>query len=468
MRRSPGIKNRPFKGSSQSHGLGLSSLVPRSFPGWGNVASLPRGSKTPAKLGSGTACIPEPVAGGSPVISASNKSSMGDHDICRSGKVPFSVQEKFLKPSRLNSFCRPGKIPLAVQAGAFQPSRLNSPLPIVCPLVRSLNLGPLAGSNNNEVEQKGGVTMAEVLEVFGGRVLQLDSLKRKWNTSNTEMHVDDDQASDEFDDRCPNSSMYARYIVEEKGKESRIRLVPLRCKSWACPYCAKINARTLYNKINRGIAGCLDDEKKHGYRDEYALKFLTLTLPGREWRDATSREDAEEVLKYSFKKTISQLRRKLGHIEYCWVMEFQKKDGYAHLHVVLVGHAIAPKSVLEDIEQLWRKQQQMGFIRLNAVTGGVKGISSYLSKYLTKEIGQGSKSSRVFGASAGFYKAVSNQKPLITMIERGRFTYDNGKYFFSPLWTISDTLSPALLVDQLKIEQEEIDDLYLQMQLPFD
>lgn len=314
----------------------------------------------------------------------------------------------------------------------------------------------------------GGVTVAEVAEVFGGRVLQLDSIERKWNSSNTEMHVDDDLADEAFDDRCPNSSMYARYIVEEKGKQSRIKVVPLRCKSWACPYCAKVNAGVLYNKINRGISGCLEEEKRNGHRDEYALKFLTLTLPGREWRDSTSREDAEEVLKYSFKKMMSQLRRKLGHIEYCWVMEFQKKDGYAHLHVVLVGRAIAPKSVLEDIEQLWRKQQQMGFVRLNAVAGGVKKISSYLSKYLTKEIGQGNKSSRVYGASAGFYKAISNQKPLITMIERGRFSYDNGKYFFSPIWTIGDYISPLDLGNQIRLEQEEIEDLYFQMPLPFD
>ena len=331
----------------------------------------------------------------------------------------------------------------------------------------SIKPRPVAmGKTGASVENK-GVLMAEVQEVFGGRVLQLDVNKRKWNKSTTELPTDDDLMADEFDERCPNSSMYARYIVEAKGKPSVIRIVPLRCKSWACPFCAKVNSRILYNKINRGIAGCLDEEKKSGFRDDYSLKFLTLTLPGREWRDSTSRVDAEEVLKYAFKKTISQLRRKLGHIEYCWVMEFQKKDGYAHLHVVLVGQAIAPKSVLNDIEKLWRQQQGMGFVRLNAVNGGVKTISSYLSKYLTKEIEQGYKGSRVYGASAGFNKAISSQKPAITMIERGRFYYENGKYFFTPIWVISNFLTPLELDFQMGLEREEIDDLYLQMPLPF-
>lgn len=347
---------------------------------------------------------------------------------------------------------------------------LNLPffvLPPICLQGRSLNLGLLAESLISGNTTKGGVTVAEVAEVFGGRVLELDSIENNWNRSFSKLRSQDGEAESDFDERCPNCSMYARYIVEEKGKEARVKTVPLRCKSWGCPYCAKLNSAALYTKICRGIAGCLEEEQKDGYRDDYALKFLTLTLPGREWREGTSRQDAEEVLKYSFNKMMKQLRRKLGHIDYCWVMELQR-DGFAHLHVVLVGRAIGPKSVKADIERLWREQQGLGFVKLNSVNGGVKGISSYLSKYLTKEIQQGSKGTHVFGASRGFYKTISAQKPLITMIERGRYSYDDGKYLFTPLWTINDTLLPSALAEQMKIEQEEIDDLYFQMQLPFD
>lgn len=316
------------------------------------------------------------------------------------------------------------------------------------------------------VETEKGVTVADVLDVLGGAVLELDSFKNKWNNPLNLDPLEDDLREVEAEERCPNSRRYARFLVEGKDGRTKIQFVYLRCKQWSCPYCARVNAQVLYVKVKRGVEGCLEAERRDGFRDDYSVKFLTLTLPGREWRAETAREDAESIIKHSFKKVISQLRRKLGHIEYVWVMEFQR-DGFAHLHVVLVGQAIAPPEVKGLIEKLWREQQGMGFIKFNTVKGGARGIASYVSKYITKELATGVKGSHVYAASSGFHRASKRGRPQITLIEIGRFTVEEGKYHFTPLWEMHDYVSLETSRELIKVEIEESDDLWCQMLLPF-
>lgn len=315
-------------------------------------------------------------------------------------------------------------------------------------------------------EGRKGVTVAEVLEVFGGSLLKLDSFKNKWNNPLSDSFGVEDLREEEAEDRCPNSRRYARFVVEDAQGKTSQKFVYLRCKQWSCPYCARVNAQLLYVKVKRGIAGCVAEERRDGFRDEYFVKFLTLTLPGREWRDSHSRLDAAAIIKRSFKKLMYQLRRKLGHIEYFWVMEFQR-DGFAHLHVVLVGQAIAPKAVKDDIEKIWREQQGLGFIKFNAVEGGLNRVSSYLSKYITKELQTGEKGAHVYGASYGFHKAVRVGRPEITMVEIGRWTIEDGQYIFTPLWKIGSFINLENLRDLQQTEQEEAEDLWYQMLLPF-
>lgn len=318
----------------------------------------------------------------------------------------------------------------------------------------------------DKLEAERGLTVAEIAEFFRGEVLKLDSFKNKWNNPLAHPHPWEDLREEEALDRCPNSRRYARFIVEDAQGKTSQKFVYLRCKQWSCPYCARVNAQVLYVKVKRGIAGCVADELRDGFRDEYYVKFLTLTLPGREWRDAHSKLDAAAIIKHSFKKLMYQLRRKLGHIEYFWVMEFQR-DGFAHLHVVLIGSAIAPKSVKADIEKIWREQQGLGFIKFNAVEGGLNRVSSYLSKYITKELQTGNKGAHVYGASYGFHKAVRVGRPEITMVEIGRWTMEDGQYIFTPLWRIGDFIKLEDLRPLQQIEQDEAEDLWHQMLLPF-
>lgn len=316
------------------------------------------------------------------------------------------------------------------------------------------------------VEAEGRLSVAEIAELFRGEVLKLDSFKNKWNNPLSHPHPFEDLREEEALDRCPNSRRYARFIIEDASGQTSQKFVYLRCKQWSCPYCARVNAQVLYVKVKRGIAGCVADELRDGFRDEYYVKFLTLTLPGREWRDAHSKLDAAAIIKHSFKKLIYQLRRKLGHIEFFWVMEFQR-DGFAHLHVVLIGSAIAPKSVKADIEKIWREQQGLGFIKFNAVEGGLNRVSSYLSKYITKELQTGNKGAHVYGASHGFYQAVRVGRPEITMLEIGRWTMEDGQYIFTPLWKIGDFVKLEDLRPLRELEREEAEDLWHQMLLPF-
>jgi len=311
-----------------------------------------------------------------------------------------------------------------------------------------------------------GVTVADVLEVFGGRVLKLDYIESKWNNPFGPGFKPDDLLDEKKEDRCPNSKFYGRFIVEGKDGMAKEVFAFLRCKQWSCPFCAKANARALRTKIKRGIAGCLDSERRDGFSDEYALKFFTGTLPGKEWREEHNRQEAGHIIKKAFKKVVYQLRRKYGHFEYVWVLELQR-DGFAHVHAALIGHSVGPKAFLKDLEKLWRDQQALGFIKLNHVKGGAKAISGYLCKYITKDLSSGEKSSHVYGASMGFYKAIRDQRPQITMIERGRFNVEDGKIICSPSWTLGDYLPPESARSMFLNNTAEEEDLWEQMEIPW-
>ncbi len=219
-------------------------------------------------------------------------------------------------------------------------------------------------------------------------------------------------------------------MIVHEGYDDSIKTVPLRCKAWNCPVCAKLNAWVLEKKAEAALQGMISKVKSDGFRTKYFTKFLTLTVPGKNFRAKVTPEYAEKLM--------TALRKKYGKYEYVWVYEPQK-DGFPHMHVVLIGHNIAPVGILGDIKNLWNKKYKMGFVKMNAVTGGIKQISYYLSKYISKEMGKGRKHSRVFSMSKEMRKMFKLPKKKFTVIEFGRIhDLPEGGKQFQPIWELDD------------------------------
>jgi hypothetical protein len=133
------------------------------------------------------------------------------------------------------------------------------------------------------------------------------------------------------------------------------------------------------------------DAERNGFRVKYQIKLLTLTVPGKGYRDAHTPKQAWEDLAASFDVLVKSVKRSHGQFKFLKVYELQE-DGFPHLHVLMVGAAIAPADVLARIRQVWCVRCGMGFVKLNALKEGdqgIKGALSYILKYMFKSLGEG-------------------------------------------------------------------------------
>jgi hypothetical protein len=153
------------------------------------------------------------------------------------------------------------------------------------------------------------------------------------------------------------------------------------CGRWDCPDCGIKKLKQLLKRIFEGDISKLD--VPNGFRSKYFCKFLTLTLPGREFRESHTADESFLIIARAWAKLSASLRKTYGKdFLYFRVVERQE-DGFPHYHVLLVGRAIAPKGVLDYIKHLWSETYGMGFVKLNVVTSLERSIR-YLCKYLTK------------------------------------------------------------------------------------
>lgn len=232
---------------------------------------------------------------------------------------------------------------------------------------------------------------------------------------------------------CPNYGFYVRFIAHKEDGDQDIT-ARLGCGSWCCPVCGPKNAAILKATIKRAVRGYHEELETDGFRPEYLYKFLTLTVPGYPYRTTHTPDEAEKEMKAAFNKLRTALKKRLGDFEYIWVYEKQR-DGFPHMHVLLIGKAIADKSLLGIITNLWCNRYQMGFVRLNTVKGGINSIVHYLAKYATKGLETGLKGNRVYSMSRKISKHRKKKKANITIIEIGRIVPgDDGKEQFLPIW----------------------------------
>jgi len=240
-------------------------------------------------------------------------------------------------------------------------------------------------------------------------------------------------------DRCMNSHLYGRIIIENNGQFTE-KLVFLRCKSWKCPFCSKINSKVFRIKFRNGLNLLYDELSRiKGFRPNYWFKFLTLTAPGGEYRKKSNSE-IESDLKKNFNRLRTALKKDIGDFQYIWVVE-PHKSGVPHLHVLIMGKNIANKSVMSKIEALWRERYGMGYIWLQSIKNGLKGIVWYMSKYMAKGMESGLKGGRVYSASRGFKSLMSQddkeRRLNYTVIEFGSYCMMDDGFQFRPMYEIT-------------------------------
>ena len=189
------------------------------------------------------------------------------------------------------------------------------------------------------------------------------------------------------------------------------------CNKWTCPHCAPAKVRKLKKRLFSG--GLMEFVERKGFRNsKYAFKMLTLTCPGREFREAFTPEEALEQMSHAWEKLRKAMAKKWGVFHYLKLTEAQQ-DGYPHFHILIVGHAIAEKEVLAHIRDLWCGKYEMGNIDLQVLKKGLRGGVKYVMKYLTKCMEPIAPKKRIFTASRG--ALLSIKKPFREYIEKGFF-----------------------------------------------
>lgn len=237
--------------------------------------------------------------------------------------------------------------------------------------------------------------------------------------------------------KYPCAKAWAEVYDEEAGN---IYVVKLRCGSWKCVHCAGVNAAVFRRKIRDSLKAWVLASGYDPAKFLYWGKFLTLTLPGNEFRSKHSPEEGEKILKASWRKLRNWLKRKYGNFDFIQVDELQP-SGFPHLHVLLLGKQIAPKEILADIRKYWVGKLGMGNIDL-VTAHNIGGIASYLTKYISKsKTGVLKKGNRVYSFSKGLNDLIKSQKAAraanFTLIRLGFLNSDGtrGKVFWEILMT---------------------------------
>ena len=127
----------------------------------------------------------------------------------------------------------------------------------------------------------------------------------------------------------------------------------------------------------------LQVSKVNGFRDKYNFKLLTLTCPGKEYREEYTTWDAYQEMMKAFQDLVKAMRQTLGKDFLFFRVVENQQDGFPHFHVILSGKAIAPRWVLRYIENLWRARYGEGFVKLNKVRSPERAVA-YVLKYLFK------------------------------------------------------------------------------------
>lgn len=185
---------------------------------------------------------------------------------------------------------------------------------------------------------------------------------------------------------CPAFSGIA---LSEKNEDEIKMLSRLRCKSWACPYCARGN-RTRWRAFLLDVLPSVSE----------VWSFHTITCP--DWiHKAKSYDESDRTLaslqhiQKNWDKFSKQMKRQLGAYEYLRVFE-KHESGVLHIHL-LVSHWIPEKEIKtankgkENEYKYWRWLKDTlpayGFGKMTSSENidQTTSAAGYVTKYMTKE-----------------------------------------------------------------------------------
>jgi len=139
--------------------------------------------------------------------------------------------------------------------------------------------------------------------------------------------------------------------------------VPLRCRSWRCPPCARWMKRRL-SRILEGVS---------------ANRLITLTCNPGHWESV---DDAYRLMSVGIAHLVKRIKRKWPNATFEYFMVWEAtKHGWPHVHMVARGPYIPQK---------WLSQQWLdltgAFIVDIRDVDNARPLASYLAKYLSKEL----------------------------------------------------------------------------------
>lgn len=137
--------------------------------------------------------------------------------------------------------------------------------------------------------------------------------------------------------------------------------VPVTCKRWSCPECAKRNKRKV---IQAGIAG-------------QPRALLTLTVSSKHYQTPT---EAAQALKRGLRNLRLDLKRhpKLENFEYLAVFE-EHESGYPHMHLLITGKFIP----WQYLRKTWERITGSIHVHIRKIRN-TRQAANYTSKYISK------------------------------------------------------------------------------------
>lgn len=190
-----------------------------------------------------------------------------------------------------------------------------------------------------------------------------------------------------------------------------VRRFNKRCKRRDCPFCNEVAYRMLLRRLREGEL-YKQAERLSAAKVKYGWKFLTLTLPGAEYRAAHNGSEGVAELRHNFHKLMVAMKKRWGDLHYFSVIEAHK-DGFPHLHALLVNKELAPipKEILAWLWRIWRDKYGMGRVDLSAkiwdrstrkyiVPRDAWSAVFYSTKYMSKTF-ENYEGKKVFTSSEG-------------------------------------------------------------------
>lgn len=176
--------------------------------------------------------------------------------------------------------------------------------------------------------------------------------------------------------RCPDAQVFSAHDVNG----GHWHAIETRCRRWSCPGCGPLRTKILCRQLANARPN--------------RLITLTCGRPG----GRTPREVWDESRR-QVPELIRRIRKHVGEIEYCRVME-EHKSGFPHFHLL----ARAPYIEQELLSRWWCELTDAFIVDIRKVNPDYK-VERYVAKYLCKQYRSDITDRRVTNSKGFFIKA---------------------------------------------------------------